>query len=188
VPDPAAPDPAAPDAAAPDAAAPDAAAERPAQRPYAVLDIDGVLADVRHRLGHLDQRPKDWDAFFGAAADDLPLEEGLAVARRLASSHEIVYLTGRPERSRADTERWLDRYGLPAGRLVMRRQGDFRPARVTKVQLLRRLAEQRPVELLVDDDPSVVRAARAAGFEVLYADWMGAEPTLFDAQERQGRT
>jgi hypothetical protein len=35
-----------------------------------------------------------------------------------------------------------------------------------------------------------VRAVRRAGFEVLHADWMGEAPqlTLFDAQEREGRT
>ena len=43
----------------------------------AVFDIDGVLADVRHRLHHVTARPKDWDAFFGAAPDDPPLREGL---------------------------------------------------------------------------------------------------------------
>ncbi len=36
----------------------------------AVFDIDGVLADVRHRLHHVAARPKDWDAFFGAAPQD----------------------------------------------------------------------------------------------------------------------
>ena len=35
----------------------------------AVLDIDGVLADVSHRLGHVQRRPKDWDAFFAAAPE-----------------------------------------------------------------------------------------------------------------------
>jgi hypothetical protein len=36
-------------------------------RPLAVFDLDGVLADVRHRLHFLDRRPKDWDGFFAAA-------------------------------------------------------------------------------------------------------------------------
>lgn len=35
-----------------------------ARKPLAVFDIDGVLADVRHRLPHVQGRPKDWDAFF----------------------------------------------------------------------------------------------------------------------------
>jgi hypothetical protein len=157
-------------------------------RPYAVLDIDGVIADVRHRLHHVERKPKNWDAFFRAAPADGLLAEGLAVAKRLADTHEIVYLTGRPERCRADTQSWLDSHELPPGRLIMRRQGDFRPARVAKIELLRRLAAQRPVEVLVDDDAGVVRAARQAGFQVLHADWMGSQPALFEAQEREGRT
>ncbi len=52
------------------------------QRPLAVFDVDGVLADVRHRLRHVERRPKDWDAFFSAAVDDPPLAQGVALARR----------------------------------------------------------------------------------------------------------
>jgi len=31
------------------------------------VSIDGVLADVHHRLHHIARRPKDWPAFFAAA-------------------------------------------------------------------------------------------------------------------------
>jgi hypothetical protein len=153
-----------------------------------VVDLDGVVADVRHRLHHLDRRPKDWAGFFAAAPDDPPLTDGVQLVLRLADDHEIVYLTGRPESCRRDTVRWLSGAGLPAARLIMRRRGDFRPARVTKVDVLERLSQERPVALLVDDDDAVVGAARAAGYQVVHADWMPDEPTLFDAQEREGRT
>jgi hypothetical protein len=157
-------------------------------RPLAVIDIDGVLADVRHRLHHLQQRPKDWDAFFAAAADDPPLAEGLAVVRKLESEHDVVYLTGRPERLRAVTERWLASHALPRGELLMRKHSDRRPARMTKPRLLEQLARRRPVAVVVDDDAAVCAAYEAAGFTVLRADWMADEPTLFDAQEDAGRT
>jgi len=158
---------------------------------FAVMDIDGVLADVRHRLHHLESRPKDWRAFFAAADADPPLAEGLAVGAELAAAHEIVYLTGRPERLRGVTQRWLRRHGLPDGRLVMRTGGDFRPARVAKLELLRSLAEERPVDVVVDDDSSVVATLLAAGFNVFHATWStddSASLTLHDAQERDGRT
>ena len=51
-------------------------------RPIAVLDIDGVLADVRHRLHHLDKRPKDWAAFFAAAGRDPAAARGRRGGRR----------------------------------------------------------------------------------------------------------
>lgn len=161
-------------------------------RPYAVVDIDGVVADVRHRLHHLQRKPKDWDGFFAGMADDPLLDVGAQMVAALARDCDIVWLTGRPERYRRTTLDWLERHGLPAGRLLMRRGGDRRPARITKLELLRGLAAQRRVAVHVDDDPAVVAALRAAGFEVLYADWAGADEAeqaaLFDAQERRGRS
>ena len=43
-------------------------------------------------------------------------------------------------------------------------------------------------DAVVDDDDLVVRTLREAGFTVLHATWMSAQPTLFDAQENEGRT
>jgi hypothetical protein len=157
-------------------------------RALAVVDIDGVLADVRHRLIHLDKRPKDWGSFFRAAAKDPPLAEGIDAARRLAEVYEVVYLSGRPEHLRKDTVAWFRRHGLPEGELHLRPRNDFRPAREFKVSMLRRFTDRAPVALLVDDDPDVLDAARRAGFDVLPATWMGSAPELHEAQEQDGRT
>ena len=156
--------------------------------PFAVVDIDGVLADVRHRLVHVQASPKDWDAFFAGAPDDPPLPEGLAVARELSGEHTLVYLSGRPERCRADTLAWFESHGLPEGELLLRRHGDFRPARIVKVETLDRLSERAPVAMLVDDDALVCAAARRAGYVVLQADWMSEQPALLEAQEIDGAT
>ena len=97
--------------------------------PAVVVDIDGVVADVRHRLRHVESRPKDWPAFFGAADRDPPLRRGLeVVASALAAELTVVWLTGRPEWTRATTARWLDRHGMPGGPLNMRPAHDRRPA------------------------------------------------------------
>jgi len=157
-------------------------------RPFAVVDIDGVLADVRHRLRFLERRPKDWRGFFGAAPHDPLLEVGRETVHRLAEVCDIVYLSGRPEHCRRDTQEWFGRHGLPEGQLLLRKGGDFRPAKDVKVEVLRRLARQAPVTVLVDDDPAVLDAARAAGFDVLPATWMGSAPVLREAQEKDGRT
>ena len=157
-------------------------------RPIAVIDIDGVVADVRHRLRFLERRPKDWGGFFGAAPQDPVLEVGRETVLRLAEVCDIVYLSGRPEHCRDDTEEWFARHGLPVGRLMLRRGGDFRPAKDVKVEVLRRLARQAPVTVLVDDDSAVLDAARSAGFDVLPATWMGSAPALHEAQEEDGRT
>jgi phosphatidate phosphatase APP1 len=160
----------------------------PQQPMVAVVDIDGVVADVRHRLVHVTTRPKDWKAFFAGAADDPLLPEGAEVVRRLAEVYDVVYLSGRPEQLRTVTERWLRDHDLPPGPVRLRPARDFRPSRTFKVQVLRELSAERTVVVLVDDDPGVLDAARAAGYDVLPATWMGEHPSLREAQEGEGRT
>lgn len=168
-----------------------------------VFDLDGVLADARHRLHYLRHSPKDWDAFFGAASLDPVLPQGAElVALAVGQGHQVIYLTGRPERCRNDTEAWLADRGLPAGPLHMRRDGDRRPARFTKVASLRAIGRQMTIAAFVDDDAAVVQSVRAAGFPVIHATWMtlststvelhsvqaSDQAVLFGAQEGEGRT
>jgi hypothetical protein len=159
-----------------------------ARRPVAVIDVDGVVADVRHRLGHLERRPRDWDAFFAGAADDPPLATGIERVQQLAAEHEIVWLTGRPEHLRDTTLTWFARHDLPSARLIMRRGNDRRPARVVKRAELRRLAAGRTVTVVIDDDPAVVAALAADGWPVELADWVPYTAELGTAQEQTGRT
>ncbi|WP_329376660.1 hypothetical protein OG625_03950 [Streptomyces sp. NBC_01351] len=159
-----------------------------ASRPLAVFDIDNTLADTGHRQHFLERRPQDWSGFFAAAPADPPLGRGVALAVESAADCEVAYLTGRPERCRADTLDWLARHGLPEGRLWMRGNQDRRPARTAKLEVLGRLARGREVRMLVDDDELVCQAARAAGFRVVLADWVAEAPELKSAQEVEGRT
>lgn len=158
------------------------------QRSLAVVDIDGVLADVGHRLHFLDRQPKDWNGFFAAARADPAHPEGLALAAELSGDHDVVLLTGRPERCRADTEAWLADHGIDYARLVMRPAGNRRPAADIKVGLLGLLARDHPIAVLVDDDEAVITAARAAGYPVRLATWGRPSERLQRAQEVEGRT
>jgi len=153
-----------------------------------VLDIDGVLADVGHRLHHLRRRPKDWEAFFAALPEDPVLEPGRELAWRLVESHPVVYLTGRPQRYADATRSWLRQHDLPEGPLLQRPDGDRRPARVVKPILLEQLAHNFDIHLVVDDDEAVCAAYREAGHRVLWATWANPQHTLFEAQEHDGVT
>ncbi|MEU9190341.1 hypothetical protein AB0D14_38655 [Streptomyces sp. NPDC048484] len=159
-----------------------------ARRPLAVFDLDGTLADSAHRQRFLERRPRDWDAFFAAAPHDPPLAQGVALALEYAQECEVLYLTGRPERCRRDTETWIAAQGLPEGRIRMRRNDDRRPARRTKLEILRGLARDREIRVLVDDDELVCEDAERAGFTVVRARWAAASAALKVAQERDGRT
>jgi hypothetical protein len=152
----------------------------------AVFDIDGVVADVRHRLHFLESRPKDWPGFFRAADADLPMPEGMDLVRELAPIHDIVWLTGRPEWLRSVTRSWLADHGMPVSKLLMRPTHDYRPARIVKVEALRRLSSG--IAIFVDDDADVIAAAEAAGFPARLAHWQSRSDVLTEAQERTGRT
>jgi hypothetical protein len=154
----------------------------------AVFDIDGVVADVRHRLRHLDKRPKDWARFFAAAERDGILAEGVELALQQSAEHVLVWLTGRPEHLRPVTDAWLRRAGLPAELLFMRPANDRRPAKDFKAGMLARLARESSIALVVDDDPEVVAKLRRLGHPVQLADWVPRSPALHVAQERDGQT
>ncbi|WP_210569651.1 hypothetical protein [Streptomyces sp. GESEQ-4] len=158
------------------------------KRPLAVFDLDNTLADTAHRQRFLERKPRDWDAFFAAAPQDPPIAEGVALLLERAEECEVVYLTGRPERCRRDTLDWLAAQGLPEGRVFMRSNADFRPARRTKLEILRRLARDREIRVLVDDDELVCEDAERAGFTVVRARWTVPSAALKVAQEREGRT
>jgi hypothetical protein len=161
-------------------------------RPLAIVDIDGVVADVRHRLHHIEGRHKSWQRFFDAAGDDGLHEEGRAVVERLREDHEVVYLTGRPRWLEAVTEAWLDGHGLGGHRLVMRGDDDRRPAATLKLEALGELAAGGTVGIVVDDDHRVIDAMTAAGFPTFHADWerraLDEQRALSRAQDDEGRT
>ena len=153
----------------------------------AIFDIDGVVADVRHRLHYLSGHRKDWTGFFMAAADDDPLDVGVALVNDLASRHDIVWLTGRPDWLRSVTRDWLRELELPGHELHMRGNSDRRPARAFKLSVLRTL-RHRGIAALIDDDDEVIEAAQADGFPATLADWLPRADTMRAVQDRLGRT
>lgn len=132
----------------------------------AVFDIDGVLADATHRQHHVARRPKDWRSFFAGVGGDPVLVHGRQRLHELAETHDVVLLSGRPESCRGDTVEWLERHGIGASRLVLRPEGDHRPAAVLKAELIADIGGPGLVGIVVDDDESVVDALRALGYRV----------------------
>lgn len=157
-------------------------------RPLAIFDIDGVLADVRHRLHHIEgPGKKNWRRFFADAIHDTAHAEGLKLYAELSQTHDIVFLTGRPEECREQTQAWLDAHGL-VGPLYMRPLRNYRPASEAKTDQLDVLAVGRIVDIIIDDDPRVLDAHAAKGHKTFLATWAPHRETLRRAQEEEGRT
>ncbi len=96
---------------------------RPRAGRPSVFDVDGVLADVAHRVHHLEGPRKDWPRSSPRPPTTRRWPPGSPWPSELAADHDLAYLTGRPERLRRVTRRWLARHGLPAGPLWMRPPG-----------------------------------------------------------------
>lgn len=152
----------------------------------AVFDIDGVVADARHRLGIITGSPThaDWLAFFAAAEADPVIPAGAEFARESSVHHEIVWLTARPEQFRALTSAWLARHHLPPGQLLMKPDDDRQPARDFKVAQVRKLQAEHEVVVVVDDDPRVIARLGAEGITFRHATWVPWEQVLGGEPEK----
>ena len=42
---------------------------------FVIVDIDGTVADLRHRLHFIQGEKKDWDAFYSHAGEDSPIQD-----------------------------------------------------------------------------------------------------------------
>ncbi len=139
-----------------------------------ICDIDGTLADRSHRLRHIKPGPgqrKNWAACFDEVMYDAVHVDMRMVLDRLhgAGDHPVVYVSGRMERCRHATERWLINNCFPPGPVFMRRDGDYRPDYTVKEEILDRHLKLTPADVLcvLDDRDQVVDMWRTRGFRVL---------------------
>ena len=133
------------------------------RRSVVVVDLDGTIADASRRENQfLKGAKKDWDGFFRNMENDPPIRPVLDHVLHLGHKHDIVILTGRPDRYRAVTEQWLRRQGVTYEALLMRRSGDTRPDFVAKEALLDELGS-RKIVLALDDRGPVCDAYRKRG-------------------------
>lgn len=129
-----------------------------------LFDIDGTLADLTHRLHHIQKEPKDWNGFFEGCADDAPIYHIIRLAEALSFTDDIVFVSGRSDRVRQPTELWLERYGIGGAPLYMRKDGDHRPDNLVKAELLDQIRADgfEPI-MAFDDRDQVVKMWREKG-------------------------
>lgn len=133
---------------------------------FVVFDLDGTLADCRHRLRFIQTAPVDWDSFYHDAVYDTPVDPLRYVYWGLwRQKIKIEIWTGRPERIRVLTRNWLDRYGLPHSRLRMRENDDHRPDYELKEDWLLSLETWDRPTLVFEDRDRVVEMWRRNGVQ-----------------------
>jgi len=132
-----------------------------------IFDIDGTLADVSGRLHHLKKKPKDWDAFFRGIPQDKAVHSMVRLCNILyASGIKILLYTGRREKDRAETVKWLTQEGVNYHELILRRDGDRRSDVIVKREMLAGL-DRSKILFVVEDRSGVVEMWRSEGLVCL---------------------
>lgn len=126
--------------------------------PSAVIcDIDGTVAL------HTARSPYDYDRVLTDSPNAAVIHI-LAALRVGAFAPKIVFLSGRPDSCRADTETWLDEHVGFWDELHMRPAGDVRNDAIIKLELFdAHVAPRFNVQSVFDDRDRVVRLWRALG-------------------------
>lgn len=132
-----------------------------------IWDLDGTLADGRHRLHLLPTKDHSnthsWDEFNLAAGGDSPIWDNIDLMQLTSSSiTKNVILTGRSDVSRDITLAWLQQYGVPFDYLFMRPRDDHRRDVEFKEEALRSIGLDR-ILCCFDDLPHVAYHLRSLG-------------------------
>lgn len=128
-------------------------------------DIDGVVADCSYRLQYIQGTEKNWDKFYGAEmANDKYIKHNGDLLQSLSfgADSQLVFLTGRPERTRELTRLWLNDHlgGVVDYYLICRLDGDHRKSPAVKAEMLEtfldkydKVFDTKMVISVFDDDP-----------------------------------
>lgn len=144
-----------------------------------IFDIDGVVADISHRIHYMHE--KNYEKFYSdeELAKDEEIAAGIDLANRLFESDDsfVMFMTGRPISSDQATWKWLNDHKVKHSQIgFFRGNGDYRPSPIVKVEGVKQaIAEVKDIleksskhgsmgelELgnvyFIDDDPKNVQA------------------------------
>lgn len=130
-----------------------------------VFDLDGTLADHRHRLPLIQGNAKDYDAYYAACGADEPYRPAIhALRAHTAAGHRVEIWTGRREDAAFATLTWMRQYQVAVHLIRMRPMKDTTPNVDFKRALLHKVMPptDRPA-LVYDDHPGAVQMWRAEG-------------------------
>lgn len=143
------------------------------RQPAVIVDVDGTLCDVssiRHLVTGENRKRKGSFHDFHVQSEHCPPNRMAVdyVARKFDSGHTILVVSGRQERYRALTHRYVTRH-MPRKweGLWMRPDKDGRPDTLVKKDIYDRLSQKWSIRSAIDDRPEVVALWRSLGLEVV---------------------
>lgn len=150
--------------------------DSPTKKQIVVVDLDGTLCNIDHRLHYVNGAKKDWKNFNKEIPND-PVNAWCSdIINAYEVRHEefgspcptIVFCSGRDDSNRKNTQNWLDKHlfgGIP---LFMRPRDDFRQDSIIKEIILDfELKPKYDILFAIDDRQQVVDTWRKHGIVCL---------------------
>ncbi len=133
-----------------------------------LVDIDGTLADITHRMHHW--HSKNYEAFNSEMPNDKVNQWCVEIINAFKSTHKIFLITGRPGRTRILTQPWLIKRNIHHDGLLMEKENELSWARddVMKRELYNTyIRDTFKVSFVIDDRVHVVEMWRSLGLTCL---------------------
>lgn len=154
-----------------------------------VIDLDGTLADIEHRLPLVNCDKPDYDEFHRRCVDDKVSEWCLALLRVFHNTavepgydptYKVMIVTARNPCVKRETEWWLADAGVPADvEIVFVREGEkqIKKDEAAKRDWLHKSGLKDRILFVVDDRQRVVDMWRQEGLKCLqcnaWLEWKG---------------
>lgn len=128
-----------------------------------IFDIDGTLAEIKHRRHFISHGASDWRSFSESMVTDTVHEPVRRLCNILFEAGFVVFLfSGREEEYREVTEIWLDHKQIRYHHLHMRANKDYRQDSVIKREMLyQHIPDKSKILFVVDDRQQVVEMWRS---------------------------
>jgi len=133
-----------------------------------IVDLDGTLCNINHRLKYVLQKPKDWDSFYKHIWLDEINRWCEQLIEHFYVSHDILIVSGRSDEHRRNTISWLNQNCIEYSKVFLRKDGDYRPDEIIKKEIYRdEIEKDYEIEFVVEDRTRVVEMWRSLGLTCL---------------------
>jgi uncharacterized HAD superfamily protein len=130
-----------------------------------IVDLDGALCNVNHRIQYIRTKPRNWNAWNKALIHDTVNSAVHTVIDSLRQ-YSILIVTGRSDDYKESTEQWLKTNNVFYDVIYMRKFNDHRDDVVVKGEILDEIEKDYEILMAFDDRVRVVDYYRSRGIWV----------------------
>ena len=121
-----------------------------------LCDLDGTLCNVSHRRQYVSTKPRNWDAWNVGLVNDKPNLAVLGIITSLTYYYPLIFVSGRSDDYRKQTEEWLEKYDISYNALYMRKYKDNRDDAIVKGELADEIEKEYNILGVFDDRKKVI--------------------------------